>query len=291
MPGGVRRDRRCTITAVGERTLTREDLGPMLHDHGGQAALRDALLAAAEPATLLSVMARYVQFNSAFGAGVANLAGEIAARPGLFRDPGEEVRLLADRAADVASHFFYAAIDEFDDRLTPWRDTHRTLAQATVKGMGAFFGYTPSQLDGLLRSDGATEAALARVWEGYGVAARLDEPRLFSAMGFHAGSEVMADGEFNAIDAALRERHPAMVQFLEGAKVDLLGERHDAYYWIRIHTSVEADHFDSALRGVNAALRFYAGDAAAAQVKAWVRDGFGRFAELQKAFMTGLLGS
>ena len=44
---------------------------------------------------------------------------------------------LADRAAEVASDFFYAAIDEFDDRSTPWRDTHRTLAQATLKGVGA----------------------------------------------------------------------------------------------------------------------------------------------------------
>ena len=86
---------------------------------------------------LLSVLGRYIQFNSAFGPGLANLAGEIAARQGLFRDADEPVRILADRAAEVGADFFYAAVDEFDDRATPWRDTHRTLAQATVKGMGA----------------------------------------------------------------------------------------------------------------------------------------------------------
>ena len=37
--------------------------------------------------------ARYIQFNSAFGPGLANLAGEIAARQGLFRDPDEPVRI------------------------------------------------------------------------------------------------------------------------------------------------------------------------------------------------------
>jgi hypothetical protein len=49
------------------------------------------------------------------------------------------------------------------------------------------------------------------------------------------------------------------VSALEKMKVPLLGERHNAYYWIRIHTGVEAEHFDAALKGVNNALRFYAG--------------------------------
>ena len=123
--------------------ITREDLAPVLDTHHGNDALRAAFEGAAAPAHLLSVLGRYVQFNSAFGPGLANLAGEIAARQGLFRDADEPVRILADRAAEVAADFFYAAVDEFDDRATAWRDTHRTLAQATVKGMGRFFGYEP----------------------------------------------------------------------------------------------------------------------------------------------------
>ena len=107
--------------------IARADLEPVLATHPGAAALRAAIEDASDPARLLSVVGRYVQFNSAFGPGLANLAGEIAARQGLFRDPDEPLRLAADRAAEVASDFFYAAVDEFDDRLTPWRDTHRTL--------------------------------------------------------------------------------------------------------------------------------------------------------------------
>ena len=42
-------------------------------------------------------------------------------------------------------------------------------------------------------------------------------------------------------------------------KVELLGERHNAYYWIRIHTGVEAEHFDAALKGVNNALALLRG--------------------------------
>jgi len=272
--------------------VTAEDLALVLDAHRGEKALQDAVeraaLPSSGPAALLSVLARFIQFNAAFGAGLANLAGEIAARPTLFLDAEEPVRILADRAADVAADFFYAAVDEFDDRLTPWRDTHRTLAQATLKGLGAHFGYSPAQLNDVLRINPATEAARTAVWEGYGVGERLEEARLFSAMGFHAGSEVLADHEFTVIDRCLRARRPELVKALEETAVEVLGHRHNAYYWIRIHTSVETEHFEAALKGVNNALRFYAGGESPATVKGWILDGFRRFAQVQGEFMERL---
>jgi hypothetical protein len=273
---------------VSDLKVGRKDLESVLSQHRGKEALRAALASAREPAVLISVLARYVQFNSAFGAGLANLAGEIAARQGLFRDRDEPLLLAADRAAEVASDFFYGAIDEFDDRSTPWRDTHRTLAQATLKGVGAYFGYTPQQLNTVIRLNPITETALIRVWEGYGVGAQLEEPRLFGAMGFHTGSEVLADEEFTDIDRTLKATRPELVQALKTMKVEHAGQKHDAYYWIHIHTSVEADHFDAALRGANKALRFYAGSGDPAAVKEWILEGFRHFARVQGEFMAGL---
>ena len=268
--------------------ITKQDLAPVLAAHRGTEALRRAVAGASSPGALLSVVGRYVQFNSAFGPGLANLAGEIAARQGLFRDPDEPLHLVADRAAEVASDFFYAAIDEFDDRLTPWRDTHRTLAQATIKGMGAYFGYTPQQLNDVIRINPATVLSVARVSDGYGIGAALDDARLFCAMGFHTGSEVLADAEFNVLDHGLRKGRPEMVEALQKTRVAINGQEHDAYYWVRIHTSVEADHFDAALKGVNNAARFYAGAADPATVRGWVLAGFREFADVQGAFMTAL---
>jgi len=268
--------------------ITRDDLQPVLAVHQGTQALRSAVEGAGPPPHLLSVIARYIQFNSAFGPGLANLAGEIAARQGLFQDPEEVVRILADRAAEVAADFFYAAVDEFDDRATPWRDTHRTLAQATLKGMGSFFGYTPAQLNDVLHVNPATEDAMDLVWEGYGVGASLEEARLFRAMGFHTGSEILADQEFVVLDQTLRARRPDMVAALEKMKIPILGERHNAYYWVRIHTGVEAEHFDAALKGVNNALRFYAGREPVAMVKGWILEGFRTFADVQGEFMARL---
>jgi hypothetical protein len=81
------------------------------------------------------------------------------------------------------------------------------------------------------------------------------------------------------------------VQALEKMTVEVLGGRHNAYYWIRIHTSVEAEHFEAALKGVNNALRFYAGAEGAATVKGWILEGFTRFAAVQAAFMERLAES
>src|SRR5438093_8523906 len=113
-----------------DNRIARTDLEPVLAAHHGNQDLERAFAEAKAPERLLSVLGRYIQFNSAFGAGLANLAGEIAARQGLFRDAQEPLRIVADRSAEVASDFFFAAIDEFDDRATPWRDTYRTLGQA-----------------------------------------------------------------------------------------------------------------------------------------------------------------
>ncbi len=269
--------------------IAREDLQPVLESHRGNAALQAAVEGSvSNERALLSVLGRYIQFNGAFGPGLANLAGEIAARRELFRDKDEPVRILQDRAADVASDFFHAAIDEFDDRATPWRDTHRTLAQATLKGLGRVFGYEPAQLNEVLRINSGTDAAMARVQEGYGLGAALSEERLFRGMGYHPGSEVLADEEFTIIDKVLRAQRPDVVSALQAMKVELLDASHDAYYWIFIHTSVEADHFDAAVKGVNKALRFYCGSAPLPEVKGWILSGFRDFADVQQAFMDAL---
>jgi hypothetical protein len=268
--------------------IGRPDLQAALETHRGNDDLRAAFERAREPQQLLCVLGRYVQFNSAFGPGLANLAGEIAARQGMFVDAEEPVKLLSDRAAEVAADFFYAAVDEFDDRATPWRDTHRTLAQATIKGLGLHLGYRLEDLDHVIAINDETRAAMARVFDGYGVGVRLEERALFEAMGFHVGSEILADREFLVIDETLRRTRPELVAALEARQVEILGEKHNAYYWIRIHTGVEAEHFDAALKGVNRALRYYTGTTPAAQVKAWMLGGFDRFARVQSGFMAAL---
>jgi hypothetical protein len=267
------------------------DLEPILTTHPGNRALAQALQPIAEGEDLLRALGRYIHFNSTFGGGVANLAGEIAVRQDLFRDPEEAVEILADRSVDVAADIFFAAVDEFDDRATTHRDTHRTLAQATLKAAGAFFGYDTAGLNRVARPNEATLAAIRNVRDGYGVNQVMDAPKIFRAIGFHVSSEILADEEFRVLDGFLRAQHPELVTHLEQTVVAIGGVEHAAYFWIQIHTSVEADHFQSAVQGANRALRYYRGPESQAEVKGWILQGFQEFATVQAECMDRLTES
>jgi hypothetical protein len=270
-------------------TIKRKDLASTLHSHVGNKVFAQALDGIKANDGLMRVLARYIQFNSIFGAGVANLAGEIAVRQDLFRDPDEPLGIIADRSVEVGSKVFFAAIDEFGDRAAPLKDTHRALAQATLKGAGQFFGYDSSALNSIVSINRATLAAMSKVRKGYAVGQSVNEQSLFRALGFHMGSEVLADEEFRLLDGFLRKQYPALVGFLERINVSRDGVQHAAYYyWVRIHTTVEADHFAAAVTAVNEALRYYAGQESPHNIKGWILEGFAEFASVQTEFMEGL---
>ena len=73
---------------------------------------------------MIRFLGRYTSWNGFFGSGVATLAGKIGRSRQVFLDPEQPLRALADRSVFVASFFFDAARDEFDDRDTTHRDTH-----------------------------------------------------------------------------------------------------------------------------------------------------------------------
>jgi len=223
------------------------DLESILQEHSGKRIFADALEQTASSEELLCVLSRYIHFNSVFGSGVANLAGEIGSRQDLFRDPEETVTLVADRSVEVAADVFFAAIDEFGDHNNNRRSTHRTLAQATLKAAGLFFGFSSTKLDEIARPYGDTLAAISKVRNGYRINQTIDEPKIFRAIGFHIASEVLADEEFNVLDAYLRANQPELVEYLKKTKVPIGDSENAAYRWVQIHTSVEADHFAAAV--------------------------------------------
>jgi hypothetical protein len=265
--------------------IDQTDLEPILQAHAGTRVFAEALAEIEDRQELVRALANYIQFNSVFGSGVANLAGEIASRQDLFRDPDEEVVLVADRSVEVAAHIFFAAIDEFGDRDKGQRGNHRALAQATLKAVASFFNFSLATLNKTSEAGENTLAAIKEVRDGYGLNRALDEPKLFRAIGFHIGSEVLADEEFNILDGFLRTNYPELVEYLRKTSVSISGTANPAYCWIQIHTHVEANHFKAALTSANLALRFYAGDETQACIKAWMLDGFREFAIVQTEFM------
>ncbi|MBI3335212.1 MAG: hypothetical protein HY001_01820 [Candidatus Portnoybacteria bacterium] len=272
-------------------TITQEDLTPVLDSHSGGKVFAQVLDGIASNDELLRALARYIHFNSPFGGGVASLAGEIAVRVDLFRDPNEPLGITADRSVEVASKIFFAAIDDFADSAAPHTETHRTLAQATLKRAGEFFGYDPAVLNSVARINRATFDAIIKVRNGYAVSRSVDEHSLFRALGFHMGSEMLAVEEFRLLDGFLRKKYSALADYLEKTKVKINSVQHVAYYWVRRHTTVEAEHFAAAVAGASAALQYYAGLESKRQIKEWILGGFAEFASVQTEFMNGLLES
>lgn len=237
----------------------------------------------------LQLLARYIQFNEVFGSGVANLAAEIAARTHLFQNTDEPILALRDRSMKIAAHVFAAAIDEFGDRGAS-RLTHRALAQATFKGCVQFFGASNAQAN-QLSADTTFQAEIEeRVKAGYLLNRQVtDDLDFFRALGFHLGSEILADAEFRTLDFHFEEDWKDLWNFLRRSKVTIDATDHPAYVWIKVHCTVEREHYEEALLAANLALQFYVGDQDPAAVRQAVIQGFQHFADVQIAFMQSLL--
>lgn len=270
-----------------ETTVEPEELQRLCDFGSREALVRDKLREAfADPVKRVRFLGRYTSWNGFFGSGVATLAGKIGRCRGLLLDPAQPVKALADRSVFVASFFFDAARDEFDDRDTVHRDTHRCLAQSTLKGL-----IDDAVKAGALKNDLAVNVLLAepdwlqalnrRVARGYGASSDDDLPAVFNSIGYHLGSELLADQEFSTIDATLRAEAPELVERLKTAKVNVAGQEHIAYQWISIHSGhgggAEADHFEWATQGAKLAFRF-APASQHAELKHHLHRGFVKFA-------------
>jgi hypothetical protein len=242
--------------------LSRSDLEGAHATEGPKKLVADTLAACGDDvARWLVFAARYIAWNGDFGSQVASLAGRLGGS-GAFLEDGIPVPEMADRSVLVASFFFDAARDEFDDRDTKHRDTHRCLAQAFLTGMVDYARSRDGKLDAakLLARPAWISVLRRRVRQGYGLHAPDELPFHFRAMGYHLGSEVLADGEFSTIDAHIRTKLPALHAHLSSTEVAIAGEKHNAYQWVRIHSGhgggAEADHFAWAVRGVTKAFDY-----------------------------------
>ena len=133
--------------------ISRSDIDSLLNSHTGNRKFFETLNKITDSDGLMRLLGQYIHFNSVFAGGAANLAGEIGVRQDLFRDLTEDLEVIADRSIEVAAAIFFAAIDEFGYRGTFHQRTHRSLAQATLKGMGNYFDYTPSVLNTLVPAE------------------------------------------------------------------------------------------------------------------------------------------
>ena len=281
---------------MSETSITRDELNvlvdPVTEGRRVQSVWEDA---AQSLPKLLTLSTRYTSWNALFGSGVATLAGKIGRNTGLFIEEGFSPVAIADRSVLVGSYFFDAARDEFDDRDTEHRDTHRCLAQAYLLGILQFardeakdarFNDSPF-VRALMHEPLWLGSLRDRVAVGYGAGSADTRAAIFRAMGYHLGSELLADAEFSVIDRTLRAANPELVDYLSRTHLTIAGQAHEAYYWLRIHSShgggAEADHFAWAIQGVDVAFRYTPAEERAA-MKLELERGYEEFASDHRTF-------
>lgn len=245
------------------------DIQPIIEVQAGNKVFAKAL-EQWNPAELAVGLIQYIHFNSILGSGVANLAGEISRRQDLFLDPKESFPMIADRSSEVAAKIFHSALDEFGRKKI-----YRAMAQETFRAIAKFHGFSAKEVTVAK----PTEEAMNKVTQGYCLNQTADERELLRAIGFHMGSRILANEEFNTIDRVLHAKHPNLIKWLNDVH---------AYTWIQVHTTVEADHFESALQAANLALKYFAGSVTDMKAKTWIIGGFIQFAVVQAEFMHSL---
>lgn len=248
---------------------------------------KDSLAMIKDRNDLLKWLFRYVTFNGIFAGGVSNLSGEVHTRTALFQDKTDAWKTFADRSASIAAHIFYAAEDEYgghQHHTGRQLHHHRYLAGLLIKEIADFLGIAPADFEQrYCYSYPAMEQTLAAVLRGYCVNQINSEEILLKGIGFHLGSEHLADGEFNALDGYLRQTQPEMVQHLRHKG------KPNAYTWVALHTTVEAEHAEHAIIAATEAARFFSGNANPQQAQQWILDGIAQFAQVQAAFFAHIL--
>ena len=239
----------------------------------------------------------YAGWNGRFANGVSALASFIGEQKNLFKDASMP-SIVADRSNYIASFVFDAARDEYDDHIQEHRDSHRCLGQATIMGTANFFGLDLHKLAEPQWLHRFSNSVLA----GYTGVNALDTAqvtanpmpgellhRIFQGIGYHLGSELLADREFSIIDSYLRDKKPELVHYLLHYTTTFAGGLHRGYAWIGIHSGtndgggVEDEHFRHALQGVNEALGFIPAHLTDECMLA-LRQGFLRFAHDHEHF-------
>ncbi len=242
-------------------------------------------LAATNPTKLYYFMQRYAYFNSYAGSLVARLASSIGISYQLFRQKGVSVADQSDRGLEIAAKVFAATVDEHADAGAA-QVPHRTLAQSTLNAIGDYANLSDIELNQAAQTPDWMHEIVTDLIDGY--QGKIDDVEaLVTALGFHIGSELLADREYSLIDKVVRytNRGSGFDDWLKGKQVEIGGKRLSPWYWIVVHgkhnaAGVEADHFQFALDALNL-LAQYRPESNDTILK-WAANGFLSFAQLQQ---------
>ena len=194
----------------------------------------------------------YIAWNGVFGGAVASLAGKWHNAIYLTDMSEDEERGMNRYAHRVASEIFAAAEDEYNDEnnINPnVRITHKDMAWNFFQGIMQYYGVSKRP-----KPSNDIKVHILNTLHGYGVSNRLQLLRtLIYNLGFHIGSEKIASYEFDFLTAELQKSRPDLFKFLMNR--DMFYGLEDngivSLDWLRVHGSVEEEHFQHAINAAS----------------------------------------
>lgn len=267
-------------------SITPQDVEPLLRTHQGNEMLVSGLLQEADH-NFLRVFARYVAYSTAFAPRILRLAEAVSCRSDLFSDTHQEVRHTARRSFAVSAPIFFSAIDEFADRNAPGGPNHQELADHLLLAMGRYYHVGVMGFEQLATIAATAQYAIARFDRGYNISADASAQAVFCGLGVHLASELVAQGEFEAIDECLGAHRPVLRQWLQTREACQPEREHlpPPYYWISVHCTVEVEHSFAAFTAVNLAMHYYVGKESPEEIRQWILAGVSVFLCLHTQFM------
>jgi len=230
------------------------------------------------PHGVLRFLNDFVDYNAVFAGGVSMLAGRIHFASSMFIDKNEPLKFCADKSADVASHIFFAAEDEYGQSHHD-HTTHRELAQRMMRTAVDFYGMSDDDANSFI-SDMNTDMLNLRQVVSNAYGQNIDSTQcniedIMTAIGFHIASELSADREFSVVYEWLEKRHSGLLAKLRGNK---------SHVWLKAHCSLEIEHFESALDGMHLAIDYI--DMDTNRLIEYVLNGVKQFGEVYDRFLT-----
>ncbi len=241
-------------------------------------------LAVLDPTKLYYFMQRYAYFNSFAGSFVARLASSIGISYQLFRQEDVSASDQSDRGLEIAAKVFAATVDEHADAGA--EVPHRTLAQSTLKAIADYAKLSDTELNQAAQTPDWMNEIIATELDGY--CGKIgDIQALVTSLGFHIGSELLADREYSIIDKVVRYNHrgEGFDAWLKGKHVEVGGKNLSPWYWIVIHgkhnsVGVEAEHCQLAIDALNLLVQYR--PESSDKILKWASKGFIDFANLQQ---------
>ena len=230
--------------AIKSNIINSSELSARSNNNPGSQFFSQELGESSSTEKFIHTLAQYIDFNECFAPAVLNLSSRVAASVE-FHESNFFPPIASDRGAEIASHIFFAAIDEYS------RVPHRTLAQHTLISTCNHFGLDHSVVKSITKRTQHLHDVRKAIREAYGfneTAANYE--RMLFNIGAHVAAEGTAASEFKGLESHIVKNYPELSRTLETS----LHKGLSAFHWIKIHTIVEEKHFQRAIDAANLAI-------------------------------------